>query len=217
MMYEILYRYLVKYKNIDLPGIGAFAIERKPAEAEIADRSFLPPKYSFAFEKTEDVPPEKLFSWLALNLHITEQEAVIRFNDFIFDLNRQLKEGKQIDWPGIGTLQKEFSGEIKFSRSKNGLFWLDKVVADKVTRENAEHTILVGEREKTSTEMNELLRSEEEEEKRHYWWIWPLAVILAIVIFLGWYFSENSIRGSSTGNHHKISPADPPSGYNLTP
>ncbi len=215
-MYEVLYRYLVKYKKIDLPGIGVLALQMQPAGVEFTDHTFLPPKYFFSFEKMEDVPPEKLFSWLAINLKITEQEAVIRFTDFIYELNRQLKEGKDIYWHGIGTLQKEFSGEIKFNADKNNLLWLEKVVAEKVIRENAEHTILVGETEKTSTEMNELLHPGEVI-KRHHWWIWPLAVILAAIIFLGWYFSVNNISGASTGNNHVISPVEAPAGYYMIP
>ncbi|HMG69123.1 MAG TPA: hypothetical protein VK588_15605 [Chitinophagaceae bacterium] len=215
MMYEILYRYLLKYKKIDLPGIGVLAIHMKPAIAEFVNRSISPPQYFFVFDRSEDVPPEKLFSWLSINLKITEQEAVIRFTDFIFDLTRQLREGKQITWPGIGILQKEFSGEIKFNASGNQFPFLQKVVAEKVTRQNAEHTIRVGESEKTSTEMNVLLHAHEEE-RPSYWWIWPVALIFVLVIFLGWHFSENNIAGA-TGNNQKISPANAPSGYSLAP
>jgi len=220
-MYEALHRYLIKYKRLDLPGIGAIALQLHPAETKFVNHSFLPPEYFFEFERSEDVPPEKLFSWLAANLDITEQEAVIRFNEFIFDLNRQLREGKQIHWQGIGSLQKEFSGEIKFNPQHNEFEWYHEVIAEKVTRNNAEHTMLVGEREKTSTEMRELLYTGEKErtnkkEKTNHWWVWPLAIILAITIFLFWHFSENS-TGDATGNNGKISPAEAPAGYNLSP
>jgi hypothetical protein len=214
-MYEALYKYLLRYKKLDLPGIGILALQIQSAEAKFVNHSFLPPKYFFEFERSEGVPPEKLFSWLASHLNITEQEAVIRFNDFLFDLNRQLKEGKQIHWLGIGSLQKEFSGEIQFNAQQKEFSWYKEVVAKKVTRENAEHTMLVGEKEKTSTEMRELLHSGGERKATH-WWIWPLAIILAIMMFLGWYFSERN-SGSAAGNNHKISPAEGPSGYNLSP
>jgi hypothetical protein len=213
-MYEALYRYLIKYKKLDLAGIGALELQLQPAEAEIVDHSFLPPKYYFEFERSEEVPPERLFSWLASNLNITEQEAVIRYNEFLFDLNRQLKEGKQIHWLGIGSLQKEFSGEIKFIAQQKQFPWNREVVARKVTRENAEHTMLVGEKEKTSTEMMELLYLKGARKATH-WWVWPLAIILAVLIFLGWYFSENASQ-SASGNKHKLHPNEAPSGYNLT-
>ncbi|MFI5188488.1 MAG: hypothetical protein ACHQF0_17280 [Chitinophagales bacterium] len=214
-MYEILYRYLIKYKRIDLPGIGVLALQTQPAEAEFANHSFLAPKYSFEFERSEDVPPEKLFTWLAVNLDITEQEAVIRFNDFLFDMNRQLKEGKQIHWQGVGVFQKEFSGEIHFTPENKEFSWHHEVIAEKVTRKNAEHTMLVGEKEKTSTQMKELLHPVGKE-KNDRWWVWPLAIILAIIIFLFWHFSENTIANTA-GNSNKISPAEAPAGYTLSP
>lgn len=214
-MYEVLYRYLVKYKKLDLPGIGVLALQMQPAEAEFVDHSFLSPKYFFEFERSYDVPPEKLFSWLATNLTITEQEAVIRFNEFLFDLNRQLKEGRQIHWQKIGSLQKEFSGDIQFIPQHREFPGYVEVIAEKVKRKNAEHTMLVGEKEKTSTEMKELLYPADEE-KTDKWWVWPLAVILAILIFLGWHFSENNGTGA-TGNNSKISPIEAPSGYSLSP
>jgi hypothetical protein len=214
-MYEALYRYLIKYRKVDLPGIGVLVLQTQPAKAEIASHSFLPPAYSVALDKGDGMPSEKLFSWLAFNFNVTEHEAVIRFSDFIFNLSRQLKEGKEIQWHGVGTLQKEFSGEIKLTPDKKGFPWLKEVIAEKVTRQNAEHTMLVGEAEKTSTEMYKLLQHNEKN-PLHYWWTWPLAIILLAIIFLGWHFSEKNPAGA-TGNNHKISPAEAPVGYYLNP
>ncbi|HEY2720758.1 MAG TPA: hypothetical protein VGI82_03475 [Chitinophagaceae bacterium] len=211
-MHEVLYRYLIKYKKLDLPGIGVLALQRQPAAAEFVNHSFLTPKYFFEFDRSEDVPPEKLFSWLSTNLSITEQEAVIRFNEFLFELNRQLREGKQIHWRGIGSLQKEISGDIKFIPQQLEFLGYGTVTAEKVTRKNAEHTMLVGEREKTSTQMRELLQPVDEITSDK-WWVWPLAIILAALIFLGWHFSESN---KATANTVKISPADPPAPYYIS-
>ncbi len=216
-MYEILYRFLLTYKSLDLPGIGTIVLQTLPARSEFVNRSYSPPKYFFLFEKREKIPSEKLFAWLALHFNITESEAVIRYNDFIFDLNRQLKEGKEISWYNIGSFQKEITGEIKFESVKKELSWLQDIRAEKVTRENAEHTMLVGESEKTSTQMADILADSSTAPKRNYWWVWPLGIIISIIIFLGWYFSEHGITSTSTGNNHKISAEPAPAGYKLTP
>ncbi len=205
-MYEILYRFLIKYKRVDLPDIGTIALQMEPAESEFVNRSFLPPQYFFTLEKTKETSSEKLFSWLAANFNITEREAVIQFNDFVFDLRKQLEAGKEIIWNGVGILQKELTGEIKLGGVKKELAFLEEIIAEKIIRENAEHTMLVGEVEKTSTQMTEmLLNPVAVKEKYNYWWIWPLAVIIVIMIFLGWYFSEHGVSSGSTGNNHKIS------------
>jgi nucleoid DNA-binding protein len=222
-MYELLYKFLVKYKTIDLPGVGTFMLRVEPAQSRFVDQSFLPPKYYVAFTQDRVVadgdideetavarkritPSRKVFSWIAVNYGLTEREAVIRFNDFLFELRKELDAGKKIVWSGVGTFEKDAGGEIKFNEDKNGLPWLQQTVAKKVIRENAEHTMLVGETEKTSAQMSEiLLNPRSVKEKRAYWWVWPLAVIIAIFIFLGWYFSEHGISGNATGNIHKVS------------
>lgn len=215
-MYEYLYRFLIKYKKLDLPGIGTIVVRTQSSRSEITDRHFSPPGYFFALETGDEIPRGKLFSWLSSHFRITDSEAVIRFNEFIFDLVRKLKEGKEIHWQKVGSFQKELSGEIKFTSVQEELSWLESVPGQKVMRENVEHRMLVGEVEKTSTEMNELLNSVPNGKKYH-WWVWPGAVIVAIFIFLGWYFSEHGITNGSTGNHTKSSPANAPAGYKLAP
>jgi hypothetical protein len=217
-MYESLYKFLIRHKKIDLPGIGIIALQIQSAESAFVNRSFSPPGYFFAFEKGKKPPSKKLFSWLALNFNISEREAVIRFNDFVFDLKNHLEAGSKIIWNGVGVLQKAGNGEIRFEGVKKELPFLEELNAKKVIRENAEHTMLVGETEKTSKQMTEiLLNPPVVEKKQTHWWVWPLAVITAIFIFLGWYFSVHGLTNTSTGNHHKTSPAEAPAGYKLTP
>ena len=215
-MYECLYRFLIKYKRLDLPGIGTIALQLQSSRSEFTDRHFFPPGYFFTLEKEDEIPKGKLFSWLASHFGITDSEAVIKFNDFIFDLTRKLKEGKEIHWQKVGSFQKEFTGEIQFTSVKEELPWLENVPGQKIIRANVEHRMLVGEVEKTSTEMNKLLNSVTDE-KKYSWWVWPVATVIAIFLFLGWYFSEHGITIVSTGNHLKITPASPPAGYKLTP
>jgi len=222
-MYELLYKFLVKYKTLDLPGIGTFILGVHSAQSRFVDQSFLPPKYHLTFEQDRVVsdgeisgeatvsqkriaPSRRLFSWIAVDDGVSEREAIIRFNDFLFELRKELDAGKKIVWSGIGSLQKSGGDEIKFDPEKNGLPWLEQTIAKKVIRENAEHTMLVGETEKTSVQMSEiLLNPRSVKEKRVQWWVWPLALMIAIFIFLGWYFSEHGISGDATGNNHKIS------------
>jgi len=215
-MFDILYRYLIRNRQISLSGIGTLSVQVRPSISEFVDRTFLPPVYSFVFEPGKETSSRKLFSWLAAAFNITERQAVIRFNDFLFDLKRELEAGNEITWQGVGSLRKGLTGEISLDAVKKDLIFQQPVIAAKVMRENAEHIVLVGEREKTSTEMTEILLAPSPiEEKRSYWWVWPLAIIIISFIFLGWYFSEHGM--SSTGNNQKFSPAKAPSGYHLTP
>ena len=208
-MYEALYSFLIRYKKIDLPGIGAIALQMQSSRSEFVNRSFLPPAYFFTLEKAKETPSRKLFSWLAANFSLTEREAVVKFNDFLFDFQKQLETGQQIAWDGVGVFKKESTGKIEFTSFKNDLPFLEEVIAEKVIRENAEHTVLVGEYEKTSTQMTEILSGDIIEKQKLYWWVWPLAAIIILIIFLGWYFSEHGIGSSAMGNNQKISISSP--------
>ena len=213
-MFELLYRFLVRHKRIDLPGIGAIVLQIHPAESQFVNQSFLPPRYYAAFEKEKPTASRKLFSWLAASCNSTESDAAAQFNDFIFQLTSQLESGRKVVWNGVGAFQKDQSGEIKFETSRNGPTWLEQTPAKKVIRENAEHSMLVGETEKTSVQRTELLSNPRPVTiRRHRWWVWPLAVIIAIAIFLGWYFSTHGISGTATGNNHRTVPAEAPGGY----
>ena len=213
-MYELLYRFLVRHKRIDLPGIGAIVLQIYPAESQFVNQSFLPPRYFAVFEKEKQTASRKLFPWLAASCNSTESDAANQFNDFIFQLTKQLDSGRKVVWNGVGIFQKEDGGEIKFETNRNGLVWLQHTPAKKVIRENAEHSMLVGETEKTSVQMTELLSKPRSAPiTRHHWWLWPLALIIAISIFLGWYFSTHGMSGTATGNNHRTAPAEAPGGY----
>jgi len=215
-MFDSLYRYLINHKQVSLPGMGTLSVQVQPARSEFVNRSFFPARYSFVFEPGKEISSRELFSWLAHVLISTEREAVIRFNDFVFAIKKELEAGKKITWHGVGSFQKAATGEIGFDPAEKELVFQRPVVVEKVIREKAGHTMRVGEMEKTSIEMTEMLSGPAAVEvKPSYWWVWPLAIIIVTAMFLGWYFSEHGISTAATGSNKKITPAESSSGYNF--
>ena len=73
------------------------------------------------------------------------------------------------------------AGEIKFKPEKEMI--LEKpVTAEKIIRLNAEHMVRVGEDNKTSAEMVELLN--QTQEKKSFWWAYALSLALLCIIFI---------------------------------
>ena len=138
---------------------------------------------------------------------------MIRFNDFVYDLKKQLSSGTIIEWTGIGTLKKDPGQEINLDPSLKEFTYEAPVIARKVIRENAEHTIRVGEEEKTSVEMLEYFHHEEP--KKNFWWAWALAIGILITIFIGWFFSEHGLKPLSTANNQKMQSQVAPPTYKL--
>lgn len=213
MMYEQLYRYFILHKQLTVPGIGTFFLERKPAESDFLNKQFLPPSYSVSLQKAGSLPAQKFFGWLAAALHISDRQAFEQFNDFAADVKKQLENGATVEWEGIGTLQTGLEGTLKFSPVH--IYTEEAVKAEKVIREKAEHTVRVGEQEKTSAQMIEILSHHET--KRSYWW--PAAIILLVLafIFTSWYIVRNGLGTASAANTKKASAAEAGQSYKILP
>jgi hypothetical protein len=214
MMFETLYFFLLRHKQISLPEIGVVSLEIHSAKIKFIDRQVLPPVLSFGFSPVTKPVGNRIFSWLSHHLAITHEEAKDRFAGFISDLKKQLQEGKEIIWRGVGKFSKGLMNEVVFEPEKKLLAFQEPVVAEKVIRENVKHVVVVGEREKTGSDISEIMAEQEETiVTTNNWWIWPVALIVLSLIFLAWYFSENGIRASSSSNTEKSVPKEPPPGF----
>jgi hypothetical protein len=201
-MYQELYRYFVQHKNLHLPGIGSFIIERKPAEADFINKCIHPPVYSIILQQDEVKPSLKFYAWLGAAFGISEKEAIIRFNDFVFDFKKQINDGAKIEWEGVGTISKGLGDSIRFNSDGYKSF-LQAIPAEKIIREKAEHAVLVGERERTSVEMTEYFSNPDA--KKNYWWVLPVTIALLAFMFIGWYLSDKGMNTSGVSNATKIS------------
>lgn len=195
-----------------MPGIGTFLLERKSARVDFPNKQITAPVYTILLQPEYAAPAISFFTSLGSLLHLSGKEAVKEFNNFSFDLKKQLSDGAIINWSGIGILQKGLAGDIKLSPSVIQL-QETPVVAHKAIREKAEHMIKVGEDEKSAEEMTELLNREEE--KKTFWWVYAMVLGILSVIFIGWHFSENGIDISATANKSKLAPAQGAAVYKL--
>lgn len=201
-MYQSLYEYLVLQKSLSLPGIGTFVVERKPADFNFANKEINPPLYSIAFKNESDTEPSKrFFNWLANALKTTELDAVMQFNQFNAELRNKLYAGSRLDWKGIGLLSKNAGGDIVLEAAP-AVADGPVLTANRVIREKAEHNVRVGEQEKTSDEMREMLSHTTV--KRSYWKIAAIVVLILSVAFIAYYLYTNGLSVSSVGNQKKL-------------
>ncbi len=200
-MQDALFQYLILNKQISLPGIGIIQLQKKSSELDFGNKVFTAPVYNFCIDSENETPSKKLFSWLAGRLHITDWDAIRMVNDFAFDLKNKISDGKAI-WEQVGTLRRDDKGNIILDSS---IIQLDSemvVPAEKVLRVKAEHTVRVGEMEKTSAEMEEYFT--EAAEKKDYGWVIAIIITVLSVMFVGWYLSENGVNPGSAGNQSHI-------------
>ena len=201
-MQDSLYEFLLLNKKVSLPGIGTITLCQTPAQHNISNKQFIAPESFFTIDPGNDKPSKKLFDWLSSSLNITEWEAIKSVNDFSFDLKKKLSEYGEVSWEKVGVIRHNNNGELKLDPQNILLQSEPPVTAEKVIRVKAEHTVLVGEKEKTSVEMEKYFAGIPA--KKNYSWL--IAVILTVlaVMFIGWYFSEKGFSTSSAGNQSVI-------------
>ena len=201
-MQDSLYEFLLLNKKVSLPGIGTITLCQTPAQHDISNKQFIAPASFFTIDPGNDKPSKKLFDWLSTSLNITEWEAIKSVNDFSFDLKKKLSEYGEVSWEKVGVIRHNNNGELKLDPQNILLQSEPPVTAEKVIRVKAQHTVLVGEKEKTSVEMEEYFAGSPT--KKNYSWL--IAVILTVLamMFIGWYFSEKGFSTSSAGNQSVI-------------
>ncbi len=212
MMYESLYQYFLQHKQLSVPGIGTFILERTPAVVNFPEKKMDPPGYAVRLQPSGQAPSRSFFNWLAAALQLSDREAVIRFNDFAFELKKSVLSGVQINWKGMGQLSKGLAGEIRFVPVKT-LLPEAPVIAEKPIREKAAHMVRVGDDERTSVEMTAFLNKEDE--KKDYWWAWALVIGLAAITFIGLNFSQKGVSMSTSANPGLVKPLESGTGYRV--
>lgn len=218
-MYQALYAYLVRYGRLTIPGVGIFVVERQAAVMDFATRTAQPAIYNIALQHSGETPAEgaghRLYGWLAGALGIHQREAVIRFNDFVFDIKKKLREGVKIRWSNVGTLSTGLAGEIRFEPAVRSFQPELPVAGERIIREQSEHTVRVGEDEKTSTQMKELLAPAPVQ--RNPWLLIAGIVLLLTMLFIGWYLSQHGLQTASTGRQSSLPVKAVPVTYEVLP
>ena len=200
-MLQVLNAYLFQHRSISIPGLGTIYLETFPAHVDVADRTVLPPVYRFRFDKYFDAPEREFFAYLATQGKMLDFEAIKWYNEFAFDLRNRIKNEDEVRWQGIGILRKDDAGNILLESASAPDFFQHPVAAMKVKHRDAVHTMLVGDRERTSSEMNEWLQDETTSRKRLSWWVIALVLVVVALAILAWQFYTH---GFSTGNQSTI-------------
>lgn len=202
-MYAILNKYLFLNKSIPLPGLGTICLESQAASIDASTRSILPPTYRFRFDKFFDSPDKDLFSYLSSQQNISDYEALRQYNDFAFSLRDRLNYFREAPWEGLGILKKDDMGEIHFESSIPNPSFLQPVPAEKVVRANAKHMLLVGDRERSNSEMSDWF-AEEPVHGNRLWWLVALMGGIAASLVIMTHFSSKGWNVESTGNQQLI-------------
>jgi hypothetical protein len=196
---SILTKYLLQYKRVSIPQVGSFEIKTRNAELNVADKQIAAPIFITEFSSVDAVS-EHQYNFFSTSLHLDKSSIANELISFGEKLKEKLSGGPFM-WKGLGTL-KQRTGQIVFEAEEITLACLNPVAAEKVIRQNASHTVLVGEREHSSEEMTERLQATPSTETSYLHltgWIVLVLAILAIIYFI----YTGSFSSLSSGSNWK--------------
>lgn len=212
---EILYRYFIQNSSLSLPGIGTFDMYRISAQADFANKKLLPPSFTISYNNINDSPHKELFDYISRKKNIPEWEAIKMVNDFSFDLRNTLRHGEPVEWEGIGLLKQGNGKDILFVPEKLSYEFIPHVDAQRVIRLTANHAMLVGDRERSKTEMEQFLLEEAPVVKAKVGWWSIAAIIAAIAVIL---LAVRAFTGGLSllnGRQHLIHPGESQPAYTI--
>ena len=217
-MFEILYQYLIQQRSLSLPGLGTLHLQNIPAMSDFSNHIIGPPSEKVVFDSSLDAPHKNLFLYVAKRRNIAEWEAIKLVNDFSFDLKHKLKDGKEINWEGIGILRTGDSGEILLEARPMEYEFLRPAPAIRVVRHNTHHIIRRGDKEVQET----FAKSPGFEEdasiisnRRRKWWLWAVLILTIGLLMLIIHFSQTGFSSSAIQNQQKPDVKEAPSTYTV--
>jgi hypothetical protein len=193
-MEQSIASYLFRNNYCVLPGIGKLSVVTTPADTDFINGQIKAPVQNIIF--SEEDKGEAIFNELS-----AESEH----------LKMMLDAKRTVSLSGIGIFTKNDNGNIHFSPLQINQSLVTPVKVERVIHQNAQHTMLVGDKETTNVVMTEYFTDVEPKKKR--WWIAAIIMALVSLLIIGIYFYSNG--GASIGNAISIQPASTDSTYHL--
>ena len=208
-MPQLLRLFFIQHKQVTIPGVGNFHLIRKPASHDIASRKLTAPEYSIQFDPLNDSPSRDLFAYISRKKNVSEWEAIGMVNEFSLELKEKLRAGKQFHWNGVGTMETIPGGEVILKAADLKYDFLPDVQSTRVIRKEEGHTVLVGERERSSGESKQWLEEDVVVAKAG-WWI-AAAIIAAIALIMIFYQFFRNNYSFVSGKQTPVAVATEPS------
>lgn len=188
-----LTRYLLQYKTVGIPHVGTLRLAQEPAQLNVADKLIHPPVFSLELVEDEPVCGHQL-QFLKAASGKTDDESLQDLQSFGRHFRQKMEAGG-FDWDGLGTIT---AGVKSFPVKTTAL---DAVPAQKVLRNDADHAVLVGDRQTTSSQLAEERRGEETKTKRSglITAAWVLFVLAVLFIAFWLFFKKFNTNAAGSG------------------
>lgn len=200
-MFYQLTKYLVQYNNVSIPEIGSFKLLQQPARLDVAEKLVYPPSYSLLHDHNDHVGYHQSQHLFEFNNDGAGSDQLIQFGK---GFRKSLTLNK-FSWSGMGVFENGEIGPISFQPNEILIDGLQPIVANKVLRENVQHTVLVGENEVLKGGILDEIVAPANRKKVAVIAGWILAALAAA--FIIFYLYNQGFQSPASGTTMKAVPA----------
>ena len=155
-MQHFIASYLFQNKTCPLPGLGTLSIINSAAQLDFTNKLIASPKTNIQFQQTES-DATGLVNYIAASTGSNNYEVTEAMDHFCDDLKNKVTKESGATLDQIGNLVVDGSGKLNFKQAELPTAFFQSVIAERVIHPQAEHQILVGDKETTNTVMTEFL------------------------------------------------------------
>ena len=197
-MHHLIASYLFQNKTCPLPGLGTLSIVQLNAETDFSNTAIKTPAPNIVFDSKE-TDADNLLDYIASKTHFTALELIEMLAQFGNNIKTAVIANTPAALNGVGNFFTDVSGNINFKPGNLPAAFLQPVKAERVIHPQAEHNILVGDKETTNTVMTEYF-SDETPVKKSRWWIWAIVIGIIALVMILIYLINNVALSSMLGN-----------------
>ena len=191
---SLLYRYFSLNGRVAIPGLGALSMVRVPAVIDFTAKQLFPPFQVLKFKTNSSDSTAEQSSYIArlsgMNKELVDNELKILGES----LRTRLMAERKLEWMDVGSFSLSDEGEIGFIPKTVTTDFFLPVHFTHVLRPDAEHTIKVGEEEKTNTDMEVFFEDQRANAGKSKWQKAALILVLIALMLLGIRFMFGSFE-----------------------
>lgn len=214
-MQSFIASYLFQHKSICLPGLGTLRVSNLPAQSDFVNKTLLAPHPSIGYSSDCVAGEEEGFvHYFRQKQGIGWQAATEMLNNWIKETKAVLHQNGQFYLAYIGTFFQK-GAQLSFTQASLPAAFLPPVNAERVIHPEADHSMLVGDKETTTAQMTEYFAGEPVSKRR--WWLAALIIALLSLGLLAFQWGKTDFKGFSTGNGISITPHEMPVLHQIIP
>jgi hypothetical protein len=180
---------------------------QQPAQADFVNKVLMAPKPAILFNTDTADGDNGFVQYLAQRQHISQQEATERLTAWCTQAKAQLQQQGQLYLTYIGTLFQK-GQQLSFTQANLPAVFLPVVAAERVVHPEADHSMLVGDKETTTVQMTEYLAGNASPKKR--WWIAALVLAAVALGLCALQLGQNNWKRFGTAGGYLLQPTEIP-------